>query len=57
MPKSHYIDELTKELKKKLIDAASELSVDYTFSRYPDVSDNVPYEEYDKNCQRESENS
>lgn len=47
-PKSHYIDELAKNLRlgKEIIDSANELSVDYTFSRYPDVVDKVPYEEY-----------
>lgn len=49
-PKSHYIDELARELKlaKELIDLSSELSADYTFARYPDVIDNVPYEEYNE---------
>lgn len=49
VPKTHYIDELAKELKLKatLINALSDLTVDYTFSRYPDVSEKVPYEEYD----------
>ncbi|MBI5373866.1 MAG: HEPN domain-containing protein [Candidatus Schekmanbacteria bacterium] len=55
IPRTHYIDELARELKleKRLIDAASELTADYTFSRYPDVSENVPYEEYDENIARE----
>ena len=54
-PKSHYIDELSRELKlsKELIDAAADLSVDYTFARYPDVSDRVPYEEYSEDIARE----
>ncbi len=48
IPKSHYIDELARELKlkNKIVDSISELTVDYTFSRYPDVSERVPYEEY-----------
>jgi HEPN domain-containing protein len=35
VPKTHYIDELTKELnlEKELTDAISDLTVDYIFSR------------------------
>jgi HEPN domain-containing protein len=55
IPKSHYIDELARELEleKDIIDAVSELTVDYTFSRYPDVADGVPYEEYDEEIAKE----
>lgn len=55
IPKTHYIDELANELnlKKELIDEISELTVDYTFSRYPDVADHVPYEEYNEKISRE----
>lgn len=54
-PKTHYIDELARELnlKKEYVDSLSELTVDYTFSRYPDVSENVPYEEYDEEIAKE----
>jgi len=55
IPKSHYIDELARELEleKDIIDAATELTVDYTFSRYPDVAKGVPYEEYDEETAKE----
>jgi len=55
VPKSHYIDELAKELKlkNKIVASISELTVDYTFSRYPDVSERVPYEEYDEEIAKE----
>src|SRR4030042_4649009 len=47
VPKTHYIDDLARELKieKDLIVAISALTVDYTFSRYPDVAESVPYGE------------
>jgi HEPN domain-containing protein len=55
IPKTHYLDDLARELKlsKKLIDSISELTVDYTFSRYPDVADHVPYEEYNEKIAKE----
>lgn len=55
IPKSHYIDELARELEleKDIIDAVAELTVDYTFSRYPDVAEGVPYEEYDEETAKE----
>ncbi len=54
-PKSHYIDELAKELdlEDELIGCIAELTVDYTFSRYPDVAESVPYEEYDEQTAKE----
>ena len=54
-PRSHYIDELARELKltEELISFASELSADYTFTRYPDVIDSVPYEEYSEEIAQE----
>jgi len=50
IPRTHYIDELAKELKLKnnLIDSISALTVDYTFARYPDVSGMIPYEEHNE---------
>ena len=50
-----YIDELAHELKleAKLINDISELTVDYTFSRYPDVAEGVPYEEYTEEIAQE----
>ena len=54
-PRTHYIDELARELKleKELVDKISELSVDYTFARYPDVAEHVPYEEYSEEIAKE----
>lgn len=50
VPRTHHIDDLARELKlrKELIDSILELTVDYTFSRYPDVAERVPYEEYNE---------
>ena len=48
MPKTHYLDELSDligiegEVRADILD----FSADYTFARYPDVSEQVPYEEY-----------
>lgn len=55
VPKTHYIDDLAKELRleDKLVDSISELTIDYTFSRYPDVVEHVPYEEYDEEIAKE----
>jgi len=55
VPKTHYIDDLARELtiEKQLIDDISELTVDYTFSRYPDVAERVPYEEYTEEIAQE----
>jgi len=55
IPKVHYIDELAKQLKldNDLVDSISELTIDYTFSRYPDVSEHIPYEEYNEEISRE----
>lgn len=36
-----------------IIDAISDLTIDYTFSRYPDVAERVPYEEYTKEIAKE----
>lgn len=55
IPRLHYIDELAQMLE--ISDAAMEpilsLSADYTLARYPDVSDETPYEQYDENLARE----
>jgi HEPN domain-containing protein len=50
IPKTHYIDELARELElgENIIDDVLDLTVDYTFARYPDVSQHIPYEEYDE---------
>jgi len=51
IPKIHYIDELGKGLKidKNILDEVIDLTSDYIFSRYPDVGDQVPFEEYTEN--------
>ncbi len=47
-PKTHYLDELADilgiegELRTDILD----FSADYMFARYPDVSDQIPFEEY-----------
>lgn len=41
------------DLEEDIIDAVVELTVDYTFSRYPDVAEGVPYEEYDEKTAKE----
>ena len=48
IPRSHHIDELAKDLnlEANIIDLIKDLTYDYTFSRYPDVSHTVPFEEY-----------
>lgn len=53
--KTHYIDELAKELElsQEIIDRVIELTPDYTISRYPDIGEIVPYEEYDDEIAKE----
>ena len=53
--KTHYIDELAKELElsQEIIDKVIELTADYTISRYPDIGEVVPYEEYDEDIAKE----
>ncbi len=53
-PKIHFVDELSRKLNlpKELEDKIINLTVDYTFSRYPDVSERVPYEEYTEEIAR-----
>ena len=55
VPRTHYIDELARELRleEEIVNSALELTVDYTFSRYPDVAEHVPYEEYNEEIARE----
>ena len=49
-PRTHYIDELAKilELPEDVVQDVLDLTGDYMFSRYPDIGDKVPYEEYDE---------
>ena len=55
VPKTHYIDKLARELNlpEELQNKIVELTVDYTLSRYPDVSEEVPYEQYSKEISEE----
>ncbi|WXG42309.1 MAG: HEPN domain-containing protein [Candidatus Freyarchaeum deiterrae] len=55
VPKIHYIDELAEKLNVsgEAMSHILELTADYTFARYPDVSDVVPYEQYDKKIAKE----
>ena len=55
VPRTHYIDELARKLKldEEIVSSALGLAVDYTFSRYPDVAEHVPYEEYNEEIARE----
>jgi HEPN domain-containing protein len=55
VPRTHYLDDMARTLKlnKEIIDVISDLTVDYAFSRYPDVSENVPFEEYTKEISKE----
>ena len=48
MPKTHHIDDLSiaLQLPETIVDTIMDLSGDYTFARYPDVSDTVPFEQY-----------
>jgi len=50
IPRTHYIDELARELNLEpdIVDGILDLTGDYTFARYPDVSEHTPYEEYDE---------
>jgi HEPN domain-containing protein len=50
VPKTHFIDELAEplNLSEEILNHVYELTADYTLSRYPDVSDAVPYEHYTK---------
>ncbi len=50
IPRTHYIDELAKTLNfsEEIIDEILDLTIDYTFARYPDVGEHIPYEEYDE---------
>lgn len=50
VPKSHYIDELGSNLHlpDDIYECVIDLTSDYQFARYPDISDCVPYEQYDE---------
>lgn len=46
--KTHFIDELGRALDfpDQILGYLMDLSGDYQFSRYPDISDDIPYEQY-----------
>ncbi|WP_456475849.1 HEPN domain-containing protein [Candidatus Pyrohabitans sp.] len=50
VPKTHYIDEMAYKLgvSEEAIAHILGLTADYTLARYPDVSDEVPYRQYDE---------
>ena len=49
-PRTHHIDKLASLINAPLdiMDATYELSEDYMLSRYPDVSDELPFELYNE---------
>lgn len=50
IPRIHYIDVLARRLGvfDLVADEITDINADYMFARYPDVGENVPYEEYDE---------
>ena len=50
LPRIHYLDELAQQLglQGEIADDIADLTADYTVARYPDVSDRLPFEEYDR---------
>ena len=50
IPRTHHIDELAQHLNlsDEIMSHVLSLTADYTLARYPDVSDEVPYEQYDR---------
>ncbi len=55
IPKTHYIDEMAHELNvpEEAMTHILGLTADYTLARYPDVSDEVPYRQYDEEIAKE----
>lgn len=55
IPTIHYIDELAYQLSlpEEVINDVADLTADYTFARYPDVAEHIPYEEYDEDVARD----
>lgn len=47
-PRTHHVDELARllELPDALVATVSDLNIDYTVARYPDVTELAPFEEY-----------
>lgn len=50
VPRTHHLDELARalELTDEVFMYLYELVPDYTFSRYPDVTDLAPYKQYNE---------
>lgn len=55
IPKIHFIDDLSRQLglSKEIMEDVLDLTADYTFSRYPDVADHVPFEAYNEEIAQE----
>lgn len=55
VPKTHFIDELgrTLHLPDEILECIMDLSADYQFSRYPDISDSIPFEQYNETLARQ----
>ncbi|MFQ6107210.1 MAG: HEPN domain-containing protein [Thermoplasmata archaeon] len=54
-PRIHYIDELAHQLTvtEEVMSQVHALTADYTLTRYPDVSEKVPCEQYDRETAKE----
>ena len=55
VPRSHHIDEMAHELDLSfaVIDQLIDLSGEYMLTRYPDVAEKTPYEEYTREMAEE----
>ena len=55
IPRIHFIDDLSRQLglPEEILDDVLDLTADHTLSRYPDVANHVPYEEYDEEIAQE----
>ncbi len=54
IPRIHYLDELAQQLSisDEYLEDIIDLTSDYMFARYPDMSFKVPYEQYDEKIAR-----
>lgn len=55
IPRTHYLDELSNaiDLPENIQGHLIDLTADYTLARYPDVSDDTPFEMYTEEIARE----
>jgi len=55
VPKTHFIDDLGRSLQlpDNILELIMDLAADYQFSRYPDISDCIPFEQYDAKLARQ----